>query len=82
MVSDDKFFHQLFSPCMHFYDRFTKAKHKVLNRPLQTESGKPGISRAIGIKKRKETLLQEYKLKNKTNVFVDKRIGEKAKKSR
>jgi nucleolar protein 14 len=35
--------------------------------------------RALGIKKRKETLLQEYKLRNKTNVFVDKRIGEKVK---
>ena len=28
-------------------------------------------------KKRKETLLQEYKIRNKSNVFVDKRIGEK-----
>ena len=26
---------------------------------------------------RKETLLQEYKLKNKSNMFLDKRIGEK-----
>ena len=60
-----------------FEIRFTKAKHNVINRPVQTEAGKPGITRAIGIKKRKETLLQEYKLKNKTNVFLDKRIGEK-----
>jgi nucleolar protein 14 len=60
-----------------FEIRFTKAKHKIINRPVQAEAGKPGITRAIGIKKRKETLLQEYKLKNKTNVFIDKRIGEK-----
>ena len=26
---------------------------------------------------RKETLLQEYKLRNKNNLFLDKRIGEK-----
>merc|ERR1712130_635802 len=36
-----------------------------------------GITRAKAIKKRKETLLQEFKLKNKTNLFLDKRIGEK-----
>jgi len=60
-----------------FEIRFTKSKHNVINRPVQAEAGKPGITRAIGIKKRKETLLQEYKLKNKSNVFLDKRIGEK-----
>merc|ERR1712098_255735 len=32
---------------------------------------------AKAIQKRKETLLQEYKLKNKSNLFLDKRIGEK-----
>ena len=60
-----------------FEIRFTKAKYQVINRPVQSEAGKPGITRAIGIKKRKETLLQEYKLKHKSNVFIDKRIGEK-----
>ncbi len=60
-----------------FEIRFTKAKHKVVNRPVQVESGKPGITRALGIKKRKETLLQEYRLKDKKNIFVDRRIGEK-----
>merc|ERR1711997_348604 len=29
------------------------------------------------LQKRKETLLQEYKLRNKNNLFLDKRIGEK-----
>ena len=62
-----------------FEIRFTKAKHKVVNRPVQVESGKPGITRALGIKKRKETLLQEYRLKDKKNIFVDRRIGEKVK---
>ena len=62
-----------------FEIRFTKAKHTVVNRPVQRESGKPGITRALGIKKRKETLLQEYRMKDKTNVFLDRRIGEKVK---
>ena len=39
--------------------------------------GRPGIARSRAIQKRKETLLQEYKIRNKANVFVDKRIGEK-----
>ena len=39
--------------------------------------GRPGIARSRAIQKRKDTLLQEYKIKNKSNVFVDKRIGEK-----
>ena len=39
--------------------------------------GRPGIARSRAIQKRKETLLQEYKIKNKSNVFIDKRIGEK-----
>ena len=39
--------------------------------------GRPGIARSRAIQKRKETLLQEYKIRNKSNVFVDKRIGEK-----
>lgn len=63
-----------------FEIRFTKAKHTVVNRPVQRESGKPGITRALGIKKRKETLLQEYRMKDKTNVFLDRRIGEKVNK--
>ena len=39
--------------------------------------GRPGIARSRAIQKRKDTLLQEYKIKNKSNIFVDKRIGEK-----
>ena len=46
-------------------------------RKLKTDVGKPGISRAKAIQKRKDTLLQEYKRRNKNNVFLDKRIGEK-----
>ena len=60
-----------------FEIRFVKEKHQVLNRKLKTDVGKPGISRAKAIQKRKDTLLQEYKRRNKNNVFLDKRIGEK-----
>ena len=57
--------------------RFVKDKQKVLGKKNRNDVGKPGITRAKAIQKRKETLLQEYKLKNKTNMFLDKRIGEK-----
>ena len=57
--------------------RFVKDKQAVIGKKKRTEVGKPGITRAKAIKKRKETLLQEFKLKNKTNLFLDKRIGEK-----
>ena len=60
-----------------FEMRFVKEKHNVVNRKSKTDVGKPGISRAKAIQKRKDTLLQEYKRKDKTNIFVDKRIGEK-----
>ncbi|XP_003397298.2 nucleolar protein 14 homolog [Bombus terrestris] len=54
-----------------------KNKQNVLGRKSKTDDGLPGVSRAKAIKKRKQTLLQEYKLKNKDNLFLDKRIGEK-----
>merc|ERR1719481_2560296 len=57
--------------------RFVKDKQKVVGKKSRTDVGKPGITRAKAIKKRKETLLQEYQLKNKSNMFLDKRIGEK-----
>ena len=38
--------------------------------------GKPGLSRSKAIQKRKDTLLKEYKMKDKANVFLDRRIGE------
>ncbi len=72
-----------------FEIRFTREKHSVVNRkkkasPFGISSksneeavGRPGISRSRAIQKRKDTLLQEFKRKNKSNVFVDQRIGEK-----
>lgn len=60
-----------------FEVHINKIKQNVLGKKNKTDKGLPGVSRAKAIKKRKETLLQEYKLKNKNNLFLDKRIGEK-----
>jgi len=57
--------------------RVTKQKTKILGRKSKNEYGKPGISRNKALQKRKDTLLQEYNKKDKTNMFHDKRIGEK-----
>ncbi|KAL1137903.1 hypothetical protein AAG570_009598 [Ranatra chinensis] len=53
-----------------------RSKFNVLGRKSKNDRGLPGVSRAKFIKKRKVTLLQEYKVKNKTNRFMDRRIGE------
>ncbi|KAG7200751.1 hypothetical protein KM043_001298 [Ampulex compressa] len=60
-----------------FEVHINKEKQKVLGRKSKVDKGLPGVSRAKAIGKRKGTLLQEYKQKNKDNVFLDKRIGER-----
>lgn len=60
-----------------FEIHINKEKIKVLGRKLKNDSGLPGVARAKALKKRKYTLLQEYKQKNKSNKFTDRRIGEK-----
>lgn len=60
-----------------FEVHINKDKQNVLGKKSKADKGLPGISRAKAINKRKGTLLQEYKLKNKANLFLDKRIGEK-----
>ncbi|KAB0794544.1 hypothetical protein PPYR_11383 [Photinus pyralis] len=59
-----------------FEMHINKEKIKVLGRKLKNDRGLPGVSRAKALKKRKGTLLQEFKLMNKSNKFIDKRIGE------
>uniref|UniRef100_R4G4Y2 Putative nucleolar protein n=1 Tax=Rhodnius prolixus TaxID=13249 RepID=R4G4Y2_RHOPR len=54
-----------------------RQKFNILGRKLKQDRGLPGLARAKSIKKRKETLLQEYKIKDKANKFLDRRIGEK-----
>ena len=60
-----------------FEVHINRNKQNVLGKKSKADEGLPGVSRAKAIKKRKETLLQEYKLKNKDNLFLDRRIGEK-----
>lgn len=61
-----------------FEVHINRDKQNVLGRKNKNDRGLPGVSRAKAINKRKQSLLQEYKLKNKDNVFLDKRIGEKS----
>ncbi|KAM7291586.1 putative nop14 [Ixodes scapularis] len=59
-----------------FEVKVNKQRHDVLGRKSKNDRGLPGVSRSKAIKKRNETLLQEYVLRNKSSAFVDKRIGE------
>ncbi|CAG9794661.1 unnamed protein product [Diatraea saccharalis] len=59
-----------------FEVHINKEKIKILGRKSKHDRGLPGVSRAKAIQKRKETLGKEMKLMNKSNAFIDKRIGE------
>ncbi|XP_075986693.1 nucleolar protein 14 homolog l(3)07882 [Anticarsia gemmatalis] len=60
-----------------FEVHINREKLKVLGKKSKHDRGLPGVSRAKAIQKRKETLGTEMKLMNKTNAFIDRRIGEK-----
>ncbi|XP_012287564.1 nucleolar protein 14 homolog [Orussus abietinus] len=53
-----------------------KNKQGTLGRKNSTVMGAPGVARSRAANRRKHTLLQEYKIKNKDNIILDKRIGE------
>lgn len=53
-----------------------KEKYSIIGRQLKHDRGMPGVSRSKALKRRKDTLGQEYINKNKSNSFKDKRIGE------
>ncbi|NWI13789.1 NOP14 protein, partial [Crypturellus soui] len=59
-----------------FEVKVNKQKFNILGRKTKNDVGLPGVSRSKAIKKRTQTLLKEYKEKEKTNVFKDKRFGE------
>ncbi|CAH1641380.1 unnamed protein product [Spodoptera littoralis] len=61
-----------------FEVHINREKLKVLGKKSKHDRGLPGVSRAKAIQKRKETLGTEMKLMNKTNAFIDRRIGEKS----
>jgi len=53
-----------------------RVKYEVIGRKTKEDRGLPGIAKAKANKKREKTLLEEYKQRHKSNVFVDRRIGE------
>ncbi|ELK06562.1 Nucleolar protein 14 [Pteropus alecto] len=59
-----------------FEVKVNRQKFQVLGRKTRHDVGLPGVSRARAIQKRCRTLLKEYKERDKSNVFVDKRLGE------
>nr|CAH7713029.1 unnamed protein product [Callosobruchus chinensis] len=60
-----------------FEVHINKEKIRVVGQKRKNDRGLPGVSRGRAIEKRKRTLLQEYKIQNKSNLFMDKRIGER-----
>lgn len=59
-----------------FEVKINRKKFDVLGRKSKHDVGLPGVSRSKAIKKRKETLLKEFRMKDKNNKFIDKRFGE------
>jgi hypothetical protein len=56
--------------------RQNRRKFDVLGKKVRGESGNRLQARDHAIKIRQKTLLLDWKQKNKSNVFVDKRFGE------
>ncbi|XP_077606669.1 nucleolar protein 14-like isoform X2 [Crocuta crocuta] len=59
-----------------FEVKVNRQKFPVLGRKARHAVGLPGVSRARAVQKRTQTLLKEYKERDKSNVFTDKRLGE------
>lgn len=59
-----------------FEVKINRKKFDVLGRKSKHDVGLPGVSRSKANTKRKETLLKEYRHKNKTSKFIDRRLGE------
>ncbi|KAF0031558.1 hypothetical protein F2P81_016113 [Scophthalmus maximus] len=59
-----------------FEVKINRKKFEVLGRKTKHDVGLPGVSRSKANTKRKETLLKEYKQKNKCSKFIDRRFGE------
>ncbi|XP_061657991.1 nucleolar protein 14 [Syngnathoides biaculeatus] len=59
-----------------FEVKINRKKFDVLGRKTKHDVGLPGVSRSKAINKRKETLLKEYRQKNKSSKFIDRRLGE------
>lgn len=56
--------------------KINRQKHAILGRKEKHSKGVPGVARSKAVTKRKSTLLLEFQRRNKSNKFIDKRIGE------
>merc|ERR1712168_941721 len=59
-----------------FEVHLNRSKYNIIGKKEKHDRGAPGVSRSKANEKRKKTLLQKYKQRNKSNVLVDKRFGE------
>ncbi|KAM6902871.1 nucleolar protein 14 [Xenentodon cancila] len=59
-----------------FEVKINRKKFDILGRKSKHDVGLPGVSRSKAINKRKETLLKEYKQKNRSSKLIDRRLGE------
>lgn len=59
-----------------FEVKVNRKKFPVLGHRARHDVGQPGASRARALRKRTQTLLKEYKERDKANVFTDRRLGE------
>ncbi|OMJ26586.1 putative nucleolar complex protein 14 [Smittium culicis] len=59
-----------------FETKVNNKKDFVLGRKLKGETGKPGLTRQIGVEKREKTLLVELQNINRTGGIRDRRFGE------
>ncbi|XP_024429557.1 nucleolar protein 14 [Desmodus rotundus] len=59
-----------------FEVKVNRQKFQVLGRKTRHDVGMPGVSRARAIQKRNQTLLKEYRERDKSNVFRDRRLEE------
>ncbi|XP_024521488.1 nucleolar protein 14-like [Selaginella moellendorffii] len=59
-----------------FETLWSRRKFDILGKKQKGEGRRIGELRSRGIEKRKKTILREYKLRHKSNAFVDRRFGE------
>ncbi|RXG54859.1 Nucleolar protein 14 [Armadillidium vulgare] len=59
-----------------FEVHINRSKHTILGQKTKDDRGLPGVSRTKALKKREKTLQNEFGNRHKSNIFLDKRIGE------
>lgn len=60
-----------------FENVWTRRKFDIPGKKRKGEGRRVGLSRSLAIEKRKKTILQEFKQRGTSNVFLDHRFGEK-----